>query len=79
MNQTQRALLLVAAKRAARSGEGAQLRADAGLSLAEMSSALGVSVSTVFRWEHGTEPHGDRAVAWAELLQLLRQGVGAAS
>lgn len=68
----------MAAKRYARSGEGAALRKKAGLSLAEMAREIDppASVSTVFRWENGTEPHGDHAVAWAEILQALRREVG---
>jgi len=44
------------------------LRVDAGLTLREVAKAVGVTASTIHRWEHGKRPTGDAAVRYARLL-----------
>ena len=62
----------------AASGAARLAREGAGLSLGETARALGVSPSTVMRWESGeVRPRGARAVRYAELLRELMQGPGA--
>lgn len=70
---TTRELLLVAkARRLSQSGEGAEARANAGLSLSEVADAIGLSPSALSRWEHAERtPRGTRAAAWAELISEL--------
>ncbi len=56
----------------ARTGAARATRLAAGLSLAEVASALGVSHVTVYRWEVGQRtPTGDRALAYKQLLDQL--------
>lgn len=65
-------LLTVKARRLAASGEGMRLRINAGLSLRETADAVGVAVSTLWRWERGERaPHGGAALSWARLLEQL--------
>ncbi len=65
-------LLTVKARRLAASGEGMRLRTDAGLSLRETADAVGVAVSTLWRWERGERaPRGAAALSWARLLEQL--------
>ncbi len=73
---TQRELLQVAlARRLASEGEAQRLRTDAGLSLREVADAIGVSPTTLWRWEAGQRaPRPRAAIAWGALLeQLARQ------
>ena len=63
---------LVRIRRRIRTGEARTIRMSAGLSLAEVSEPLGVSPSTVFRWERGARsPHGDHAVEYGALLDRI--------
>lgn len=56
----------------ARSGAARSIRVGAGLSLAEVAGPVGVSPSTVHRWETGERsPHGEAALRWGELLTQL--------
>ncbi len=65
-------LLTVKARRLAASGEGMRLRINAGLSLRETADAVGVAVSTLWRWERGERsPRGGAALSWARLLEQL--------
>lgn len=75
----QHLVLLAKARRLAESGEGANARIAAGLSLRETADAIGVSPSALWRWEHGERsPRGLRAVAWARLVDELTRTRGAA-
>src|SRR5690606_32916116 len=48
-------------------------RKRAGLSRAEFAEELGVTATTMWRWEHGAaEPHGERRATYAEKLKALR-------
>jgi DNA-binding XRE family transcriptional regulator len=52
------------------------IRAQAGVSLAEMAEPIGVAPSTILRWERGERvPHGAAAVRYGELLDELSRGV----
>jgi transcriptional regulator with XRE-family HTH domain len=65
-------LKITAARSAASSGAARGLRVGAGLSLREVADDLGVSVSTVFRWENGERrPSGELAERYGELLAAL--------
>jgi transcriptional regulator with XRE-family HTH domain len=65
-------LRLTEARRLAASGDGKAIREASGLSLHEVAAAIPLSVSGLFRWENGERvPRGERAVAWAELLEQL--------
>ena len=56
------------------SGAVRSLRHSAGLSLREVATAVGVSPTTVLRWEDGeARPTGRRALAYAEMLERLTQ------
>ena len=60
------------ARSAAHSGAARGLRLAAGLSLREVASDVGVTVSTVWRWEAGERrPRGAAAVRYADLLEAL--------
>jgi len=48
------------------------IREAAGLSLGDVGRALGVSRSTVFRWEHGQVPRGETASRYVHLLLTLQ-------
>ena len=51
------------------SGEARELRLRARLSLGEVAEAVGVSTSTIFRWENGQRrPHGAPALRYLKLL-----------
>lgn len=67
-------LELTEARRMAKSGRAGQLRLAAGLTLAEVGRAVGVSEATVWRWEHGQRrPGGQPALAYARLLARLSE------
>lgn len=53
------------------------LRSDAGLTQAQMASALGVDRATISRWESGSvRPRSSHRVTYADLLSQLREAVG---
>jgi transcriptional regulator with XRE-family HTH domain len=57
------------------SGAARSIRIAAGLSLREVASASGVSVSTLWRWENQERrPRGDAAVRYGEVLEVLMEG-----
>ena len=60
-------------RRLARDGEARRIRVDAGLSLREVASAVGVSVAGLSRWELAQRsPHGRAAIRWGRLLAELQ-------
>lgn len=66
---------LAKARALIRSGFGRRIRQDAGLSLSELAAdpGLGVSKSTLWRWEEGHQPRPRLAVAYAEVLNRLNR------
>lgn len=72
MTRTDRAVLLSEARSKAATGDARRIRERRYLSRAEVAEALGVTESTVFRWESGDrKPRGDAAVRYADFLRLL--------
>jgi len=68
---------LAAARRLAACGEAHRIREAAGLSLAEVAGAVGISIAALSRWETGhRRPSGAPAVAWARLLAKLEGATG---
>jgi len=56
----------------AATGAAAAIRESAGLSLHEIARVVGVSPSTVLRWERGDHrPRGVCAIRYAQILQQL--------
>ena len=56
----------------AASGAARSIRLGARLSLSEVADQLGVSTSTVFRWERGQRnPRGEAALRYGALLAEL--------
>lgn len=49
-----------------------QLRAAAGVSLAALASAAGVSSQTLLAWENGSSPRDAAAIRYAVALDILR-------
>lgn len=58
-----------------RSGAARALRVSAGLSLANLSDATGIGVSTLWRWETGSRQPlaSDAALRYAALLEQLAE------
>jgi DNA-binding transcriptional regulator YiaG len=48
------------------------LRESAGLSSRQLASALGVTATTVIRWERGAIPSREHAIRYREVLDALR-------
>lgn len=70
---TQPILRLATARRLSSSGEGRTLRTQAGLTLQEVATSVGVAISTLSRWENGQRsPRGEAAARWAQLLTDLK-------
>jgi transcriptional regulator with XRE-family HTH domain len=70
-------LALSATRRAAQSGQARRIRIAAGLSLADLAAALGVSRAALSRWETGHRiPRGEAAQRYAGLLDALARQVG---
>lgn len=68
----QQVVRLYAAKRYAETGAGRQIREAAGVTMAEVASAVGTTESTISRWESNErKPRGDAGARWAELLGRL--------
>ena len=58
----------------AHGGRGRQLREQAGLSLREAARLIGLTPSTLSRWERGARPQrGEGPVRYSELVQRLRE------
>ncbi|MDG4792085.1 helix-turn-helix transcriptional regulator [Micromonospora sp. WMMD1102] len=78
-----RIVLLADARKRVRDGKTARdIRVQAGVTMEDMAYALGVTQSTISRWEGGSrQPRGDAAIRWAQLLtelDRLNQSVAAA-
>ncbi len=55
-----------------RSGAARTVRIAAGLTLGELAEAVGVSPTTIWRWEQGQRsPRGEPAIKYGELLEAL--------
>ena len=77
MQLTRDLILIARARQAAQSGEAAAIRRAAGLSLAEVATAIGVTPSAVCKWESGDRlPRSDVARRYAQLLEALDRETG---
>jgi transcriptional regulator with XRE-family HTH domain len=64
--------LLTEVRDAARSGRARRIRELAGVTQAELGTAVGVDGSTIHRWERGSRrPSGAPALAYAKALKTL--------
>ena len=72
---------IVATRQRARDGTARAIRQRAGVTLAEMARTVGVTESTMSRWESGQRnPRGEAALRWMEALaELERATTGAAA
>lgn len=67
-----RLIRLAEVRQAAKNGVARRVRLDHEISVAEMSSVVGVAPSTISRWETGERtPRGDAALRWADALDAL--------
>jgi len=72
MTEDQRDLLLIAAARYARTGEGRRIRERANMQQQEMASRIGLTSNGLYRWERGQRrPQGEAAIRWAQQLTRL--------
>ncbi|BCT76085.1 hypothetical protein SCMU_19270 [Sinomonas cyclohexanicum] len=59
-------------------GTAARLRQAAGLSLKEVAGPVGVTVTSVYRWEKGLRaPRGEAAIRYLRVLDALAKVVDA--
>jgi len=64
----------------ARTGEARRIRERSLLSVGEIAREIGVSASSLSRWETGTTtPRASVALRWAEVLEQLERGMAGAS
>lgn len=64
---------LVTMRQLVRTGDARQLRQGAGLSRRELAASVGVTVSTLTKWELGQRvPNGDAALRYARVLGRLQ-------
>lgn len=70
-----RIVQLANARKRVRDGKTArEIRIRAGVTEENMAQALGVTQSTISRWEGGSrQPRGDAAIRWAHLLTELER------
>jgi DNA-binding transcriptional regulator YiaG len=74
VNELQATERLAHARQLVTSGAARRIRRAADLSLAEVSRAVGVDLSTVGRWERRERvPRGAAALRYAELLHRLQK------
>jgi DNA-binding transcriptional regulator YiaG len=74
---TSRVLKLARARRLSTTGEARQVRLAQGLSLRDVAEAVGVGVTTLWRWEQArNSPHGEAALRWVDLLDQLSAAGG---
>lgn len=60
------------ARKLARSGRARAIRQEAGITLGEVADRVGVTVSTICKWEAGQrKPTGEPAALYGELLDRL--------
>jgi transcriptional regulator with XRE-family HTH domain len=72
--------LLVTARQRARDGSARHIRRRAGLTLAQMADAVGVTESTMSRWENGQrQPRSDALLRWAGILAELELATATAA
>jgi DNA-binding transcriptional regulator YiaG len=56
--------------------ERARIRREARITLREFAQVLGVTTTTVYRWELGdTEPKTDHAIAYSDLLTKIQEAL----
>jgi DNA-binding transcriptional regulator YiaG len=73
---SEQVLDLVRVRTLAKSGHGRDIRLAAGLSLADIADAIGVSSATVHRWERGVrKPYGLAAHRYGALMDSLERMV----
>lgn len=73
-NESASIVKLVTVRAWLRSGKAREIRVAAGLSLREVSDAVGIAVATLHRWESlERRPTGAAAVRYADLLQELQE------
>jgi DNA-binding XRE family transcriptional regulator len=66
------AVVVARGRQLAASGTARMIRESAGLSLADVAAAIGVSRQSVWAWEHGAKRPGPAAaIAYADLMQRL--------
>jgi DNA-binding transcriptional regulator YiaG len=64
---------LVTVRQLARSGRARELREAAGLSIGEIAPMIGVTSTTIWRWELGQrKPKGEAALRYAAFLLALQ-------
>jgi transcriptional regulator with XRE-family HTH domain len=69
--------LLIRGRQLGSEGRGRRLRERAGLSVSELSRALGVDVATLSRWETGkAKPRPEGALKWAAVCDVIEQALG---
>lgn len=69
-------VVLAQARRLAKSGAGRMIRVNADLTLKDIADPVGVSPTTILRWERLERvPHGEAAERWARLLNDLSRGL----
>lgn len=72
MNQEDRVLNMARARTLAASGQARSIRQKARLSQGDVAAVVGVSVSTVCKWEHQQRtPRGDAAARYGAFLDRL--------
>lgn len=67
---------VTAARQMLAGGTGRAIRKDAGLSLADAGSVVGVDQVTVWRWETGRRvPRSEHALKYGALLRALQETI----